>query len=84
MIFPNIDARAWMKKYPTLEQVEGECIDCATKLVANKPFLSTDYAGLISEPCNCGSTRSGCRSSVTRTAEAHASWQSAMNGVNIE
>lgn len=83
MIFPDISIQEWKRKYPTLECVETRCIDCNAPVIAVKPYITKDYVGLVSNPCSCGSTRTGCQSSVTRTADEHLKWLSVMDSQGI-
>ncbi len=79
MIFPNVSLDTWLLKYPTLSSVETTCIDCGSKLKAVVPFVEKHYAGLKSQPCTCGSSRSVCSSQVTTSLEENASWSAVMD-----
>lgn len=48
------------------KRVSTTCIDCGAVLVADTPYISKDWTGLVSRPCKCGSTR---------TVEEHQKWE---------
>jgi hypothetical protein len=54
MIFPQITADEWLLRYPHLQIKVVNCKHCEGRVYVNKPFISKDYVGFISERCsNC-------------------------------
>lgn len=55
MIFPDISPDKWCNKY-NLEIKSANCSHCGNKKVANIPFIESEWVGLTSNNCKCGST----------------------------
>lgn len=74
MIFPDIRLEDWLKKYPELDLLEKECDSCGRTMIANVPFITKGFAGVISPNCQCGKNRTICSSRVTTSSEEHIKW----------
>lgn len=79
MIFPDVSVVEWIKKYPSLSEVTTSCFDCGREIVANKPFITKHYVGLVSSKCICGSNCTGCECKTTSTIEEHNKWSMIMD-----
>ena len=82
MIYPDVTLNDWLLEHPELEVRITECHACGGKLSSTIPFMTKDYYGLESTTCPCGDSRTGCRSMVTRTEEAHRSWTEIVEGID--
>lgn len=56
MIFPDITLDKWLQKYPSLSVEFEECPECGNLVKLDIPYISKDFAGLTSSPCDCGET----------------------------
>lgn len=74
MIYPDVKLEEWLARYPELDLLEKECDNCGKPMIANKPFISKGFAGLISSNCQCGKNRSICSSRVTTSNDEHQKW----------
>jgi hypothetical protein len=58
MMFPNVTAEEWCKRYPGLEKVKRPCRACKRQRIASIPFIEREWVGLRSAPCPCGKGQS--------------------------
>lgn len=80
MIFPDISLAEWLSRHPELKVRQTSCITCSRPIVADRPYISAKYLGLVSRPCECGSTRTVCDNGITRTRDEHIAWVDAFYG----
>jgi len=53
VIFPDVGVQKWCEKWD-LEVETSRCVICGRTRVANVPYLSQRWAGLIATDCRCG------------------------------
>lgn len=61
MIFPEISAEEWCKRFPGLEIREYKCPYCRKKRIINIPTYEKDWVGLIAKDCPCGHVAGACQ-----------------------
>ena len=80
MIYPEVDAATWCKKYPLLKVLESICDGCSSRTKTTKAFLSKDYVGLQAPPCPCGKGRHTSMFIIPIGKKEIEAWDNALNG----
>jgi hypothetical protein len=61
MIYPDVSLEKWLEKYPGLNIIEVECLDCHGIIRTETPFMTKDYIGLSVSTCpNCHVSHKAC------------------------
>ena len=80
MIFTDASVNEWLRKYPELKIITGNCDHCGAPMRTTRPFVTRDYAGLIAHDCSCGQNRHTALSLVTTTQKKNAEWAEVLSG----
>ncbi len=78
MIYPDVSAEAWAKKWG-LQILEGKAHPCGCLLRSDKPFRDKDYVGLEAGKC-CDKGLTTCSSVRPVSKSETAAWDNALSG----